>query len=491
MRVTRDTVLHCFLVASALLLTVPRGLAEDSAHASNRTVQVSVTATDFSGGRLRYRWRSTDGSIADVNSPTTTWKLPPGPGLHYAYVLVSNGRGGYTERRVAVNTDDKPWVDLSEVESGEASSLAPPRAAEQVGDYLRGFVVSGNVDEFLTDSSGNPYELFHDVYTPDIRVALEDPTTSARYPAQGGVATNSRGEYVIPGVPRGPPSGQEYLVNCSTDKGRTFQPCVQYATNPETVMLDTATPNFSDVAPSSLSNTIAGTLVLEDGSPCGVQNELFGVHSYASALLLDASGARLAGPVRVNEFGDFALPQVVGAAAISLLCEGAPISPVTSTPNGIAKGDGGFTRLRGISAPVVTGMSVTWDGHSIGKFLPPSSGFASDVLQRSDGYLAAKGIDSRRSACQYYKGIGAVAGCDEHGNFVGAVLSYAAWQRSQAIGPYAKRGTPQYQPGGPQSYAPAHLDLLWTAGDSRCRVQPPWAAGRDIRSATQPAAVRY
>ena len=260
MRVTRDTVLHCFLVASALLLTVPRGLAEDSAHASNRTVQVSVTATDFSGGRLRYRWRSTDGSIADVNSPTTTWKLPPGPGLHYAYVLVSNGRGGYTERRVAVNTDDKPWVDLSEVESGEASSLAPPRAAEQVGDYLRGFVVSGNVDEFLTDSSGNPYELFHDVYTPDIRVALEDPTTSARYPAQGGVATNSRGEYVIPGVPRGPPSGQEYLVNCSTDKGRTFQPCVQYATNPETVMLDTATPNFSDVAPSSLSNTIAGRI---------------------------------------------------------------------------------------------------------------------------------------------------------------------------------------------------------------------------------------
>jgi hypothetical protein len=440
------------LFATVFALTLAEGLAEDSG-GGGRTVRVSVTAMDSSGGRLHYRWRSTDGSIADVNLPATTWKLPPGPGLHYAHVLVSNGRGGYTERRVAVNTDDKPWADLSEVESDEASSLAPPPAAEQVGDYLRGFVVSGNVYEALTDASGNPYALYHDVYTPDVRVALQDPTTGARYPAHGGVATNSRGEYVIPGVPRAP-SGQVYPVNvnCSTDKGRTFEQCVQYATNPETVMLDTATPNFSDVAPFSLSNfTIAGTLVLGDGSPCGVQNELFGVHSFASATLLDASGTRLAGPVRVNEFGDFALPQVVGAAAISLLCESAPISPVTSTPTGIANGDGGFTMLRGISAPVVTGMRVIWEGHSIGKFLPPPTSsdpahpFASDILKRSDGYLASKGVDSRRSACQYYKAIGAVAGCDVHGNFVGAVLSYGAWQRSQSIGPYAKRGTPQYQ----------------------------------------------
>src|SRR5438105_6245367 len=125
-----------------------------------------------------------------------------------------------------------PWADQGEGESGDALLLMPPPAPAQVGDYMRGFIALGTVDHVVQDpidrSGKNSYELLHDVYAPDLLVALQDPdpTSSARYPAEGGVPTNSRGEYVVPGVPRvvpavppNPPTFKEYNVGCSADKG--------------------------------------------------------------------------------------------------------------------------------------------------------------------------------------------------------------------------------------------------------------------------------
>ena len=62
------------------------------------TVQVSVQAVDTSGGALHYVWKSTDGNLISADAPTVTWTLPAGPGLHFAYVLVFNGLGGYTKK---------------------------------------------------------------------------------------------------------------------------------------------------------------------------------------------------------------------------------------------------------------------------------------------------------------------------------------------------------------------------------------------------------
>jgi hypothetical protein len=70
---------------------------------------------------LTYQWRSTDGRIIDQDAPWTKWTLPAGPGIHFAYVLVSNGKGGYTERRIAVNTDG-----LSAVQHTPPMDLVPP-----------------------------------------------------------------------------------------------------------------------------------------------------------------------------------------------------------------------------------------------------------------------------------------------------------------------------------------------------------------------------
>jgi hypothetical protein len=84
---------------------LPVGGAGKDGHGRDLKVTVSVFAFDWAGNPLTYRWRSTDGNITDQNAPSTEWTLPAGPGIHFAYVLVSNGKGGYTERRIAVNTD--------------------------------------------------------------------------------------------------------------------------------------------------------------------------------------------------------------------------------------------------------------------------------------------------------------------------------------------------------------------------------------------------
>jgi len=105
------------------------------------TVSVAVQVTDTSGGTLRYRWRSTDGTIQNLNAATTTWTLPAGPGLHFAYVLVSNGLGGYTERRIAVNTDT---IGTRAEKEDDLARVTVPPAPAQVDDYLRTFEVFGS-----------------------------------------------------------------------------------------------------------------------------------------------------------------------------------------------------------------------------------------------------------------------------------------------------------------------------------------------------------
>ena len=97
------------------------------------TVQVSAQAIDTSGGTLHYRWKSTDGNLVSADSPSVNWTLPAGPGLHFAYVLVSNGLGGYTEKRIAVNTDTI-GTPLSD-DTHPLPYVAPPAPAQTGNSY--------------------------------------------------------------------------------------------------------------------------------------------------------------------------------------------------------------------------------------------------------------------------------------------------------------------------------------------------------------------
>src|ERR1700730_2024036 len=99
--------------ATAIFLMFGLTLPSVSVRAADSvTVKVSVDASEGAGNPLTYRWRATDGDIVDQDSPTTDWILPNGPGIHFAHVLVSNGKGGYTEGRIAVNTDKNPTTTV-------------------------------------------------------------------------------------------------------------------------------------------------------------------------------------------------------------------------------------------------------------------------------------------------------------------------------------------------------------------------------------------
>lgn len=423
-------------VCLALLVFGVKASRSDDEEDQGRTVRVSAQATDISpGGVLHYEWRSTDGQITNVNAPTTTWVLPSGPGLHFAYVLVSNGVGGYTERRIAINTDT--FAGESESETEPRPLVAPPAPAQQ-GDYYRSFVAVGQI----VRADG-----VHDVYAPDVLV-------------DNSVVTNLKGEYVFPGqIP-----GLFGVDSCSfggsfgsfaCGSGQLFS---QFGV--AGFMLGAATTDYVDPISFLTAGPISGSFTLTDGSPCGTVNEFFGVESTATATLRDGSGTRLA-RVRVNEFGDYSLPFNSNAASVSLQCENAAQIVVTiSGLNASGGTDLGPATLADVSPPTVAGMSASLNGSPlnattspIALFLPPHTQFPGDtppvdfpsnILARADGFLAAKGLDTRRGACQYYKAVGAVQNCDAAGNLIGAI-SFNDWKRAVKIGRYATGGVPTFK----------------------------------------------
>jgi YVTN family beta-propeller protein len=388
------------------------------------TVHLTVTATGASGDTLAYQWRTTDGTLKNESGPAADWILPAGPGLHFAYVLVSNGKGGYAERRVAVNTDSigTPLTIPSPI------SLVPPPAPAPASDIYRSFVNWGGAKVNGEDAP-----------VPDILVYLKDSSSGTLYPASGTVQTNLRGEFLIPGVP----PLTSYSANCSVDGGLTFTDCTSsqpYKGWPPPPPPSAAATDYAS-GNGNKQPSISGSLALQDGSPCGAVNEFFGIQVTGTATLRDSSGGTLAGPVRLNEYGEYSLPFKAAASSVLLRCEtAAPASApvVNPNPTGMALGQ---TTLAGVSAPTVLLMSATLNGTEVGAFLPPPSGFPSDFFPSADQFLAEKGLDTRIGACQYYKAIGAVASCDAAGNPSGAI-NFEDWKRTVRIDSYAPVGAP-------------------------------------------------
>jgi hypothetical protein len=441
MKIPLKTSILGIVVVTLLSLSVR---ADDGEDQTGPTVNLSVNVADTSGGTLQYRWKSTDGSIRNVNSPHTTWTLPAGQGLHFAYVLVSNGLGGYTERRVVVSTDNQP-ASRHRGEGSDDTALRPPPAPTQVNDFFRGFLSLTSTPDGI------------DIYVPDFQVYLQDTTTLARYPATAGAFTNPRGEFLIAGVP----TDAKLSLNCSLDGGASFQDCQD--PYEQFQMLTTATTSYFpvdseyfSVPPYHVSSTlVTGSLALDgggapppphQGNMCGMVDEFFGVHTYAAVTMLDVNNVALGNPIRVNEFGDFSFVFNPKAVTALVRCDHSRRSVMlnaSSAKYGVISL--GPITLMGVTPPTVLSMTATLNGTVVGSLLPPPTGFPSDVLTRSDGYLAEKGIDTRAGACQYYKAIGGVQDCDSRGNFVGAKLTYDEWQRMEHIGPYAKYGVPQYK----------------------------------------------
>ena len=119
--------------------------------------------------------------------------------------------------------------------------------------------------------------------------------------------------------------------------------------------------------------------------------------------------------------------------------------------------------------PAVSNMTAMLGAQSVGLFLGPGpTGLPSDNVPEFDKFLAYKGLDSRVSACLYYKAVGAVTGCDRSGNLIGAVR-FDDWKRTVQMEPYIPQG-------GPTEYVATYInksDLNLTRNHhSICTAEP-------------------
>ena len=71
----------------------------------NTTVTLVANASDPNGDPLTFTWGANAGTITSTSANTAKWLLPNSTGLNFAYVLVSDGKGGYTEKHVVISTD--------------------------------------------------------------------------------------------------------------------------------------------------------------------------------------------------------------------------------------------------------------------------------------------------------------------------------------------------------------------------------------------------
>ena len=342
---------HLFITGAIVLvfgLTVPPTSVRGG---DSVTVQLTVDASEFFGNPLTYQWRAIDGQIVDPKSKTTDWILQNGPGIHFAYVLVSNGKGGYTEGRIAVNTDDNPTTTV-------VSRDQYPQAVSKIFN-------KGGKGYFQPSASG-PAE------------PLDD--------GQGA---------------------------------------------------------------------IKGQLLLGDASVCGKRIPFFGVEATATVQLRDNNSKVLSETIlNPYAFGEFTLVDNNAGTKLFAICEGAA-QTFTNFSRGPFPGNPlNVFIMDGTTQPEVISMAATTqDGKNVGIFPvqpnPAPGTLPSDFFGREDHkalgtprFLSFKGLDTRKGGCEYYRAIGAVAGCDGAGNFVGAVLNFKDWRKSVRIGEFKQMTNP-------------------------------------------------
>lgn len=388
---------------------------------SPAVLNVSVAAHELDGRTLHYRWRASDGEVDDVDAAATTWRLPPGPGLHFMYVQVSNHAGGYVESRLVYSTDDS---DTSTPTSAPRP-VSPPPSGVMTGNSFRGVVWAQVIDSDPSDSRAR------NVYAPDASVYMVNESTGFQTQT---VTTNIRGEFLIPNVPEGP-----YDILASL-QGSAFVHH-KYDTMRSDSTMVTRDGSVSGFRPNDPQvSFISGSVVMADLQPCGVDSPFFGTQVVPHVTLLGAGGAPLGSSVRANAMGDYALLYTPLATHVQITCE--DLAAVVPVPAAVPLADYvNVPRLvfPATHTPLIDSMSASVAGQPAGAFLPPPSGLPSDAMGRFDAFLAYKGIDDRRSAAEYYVAIGAAASVDAEGRPVDPV-SFDDWKRAVQMDPYSTGG---------------------------------------------------
>ncbi len=386
-------------------------------------VSVQVVAVDpvNPARKLHYVWRVSEGSISNVDAPVTTWTLPKGPGVHFANVLVSNRLGGYTERRIAVITDD---LGISADVSPLKDFFPPISNTNEIQYSETEFVVAAGPNFANSFNAGegryqNGTATFkRAVYLPDVTVDYTDDLSNSVFQATSNL------------------SGRLSVWNsghpiCCLDGNFPYG-------HPHTHV-----NAIGNQSPEEALIYIAGSVALKDGNICGTDNKFQRVQTTATAVLLDSNKLALGSSVRENNFVDYDLPWNASAQYVQVKCENnfqktVAINTLTNVAN--------TAIFNTTAAPTVANITASIGGQVLdatsvakAKFLPPDSGEISSNFPRSDHFLAFKGLDNPQSACEYYRTIGAVKTCNAAGTATGAV-TFEDWKAKTGLGIYKNTG---------------------------------------------------
>ena len=407
------------------------GSTGSAANSGPARTSLRVEASDADGDTLQYQWRVTGGTVENRNARETVWTLPDGPGLHFAYVMISDGKGGYREQQYAVSSDNTGIT----APARQPVSYTASTVSDFSGTPARLRFVSTDATQFAVPGGGTPAE--RRVYLPDmqvqVRVAQDGPVVFS------GVSDLS-GEVSLPKLDK----DKRYDVKCATQQGAVLVPC---ATDLAFGTVASVTQVSPALAPGR-NLRLYGHVALSDGAICGMQNEFFGMQSAATVQLLQADGTAAGSPVRVNRFGDYALDAAVAVQArlkLRVQCES--YAATLDVPAPAARGYASDTPLElshqiPNSRPrVVKLLANGQDGNVRGQMVELElPGAQSRTLPSPDHFLTYKGKDTRLSACMYYSSIGAAGDCDAQGNMIRPV-SFDDWKRRHQFKPFAGSNT--------------------------------------------------
>jgi hypothetical protein len=421
--------LQLVLCACALVQAAGCGGGRGNEHDSGpQQTTLSVAASDADGDALSYQWRVTGGVIDNRNASETVWAMPAGPGLHFAYVMISDRKGGYVEQQYSVSTD----AIGSTVPTRQPVSHVSSAITDFSGTPVRLRFLSPDATNFATP--GNGAAARRTVYLPDVQVQV----VSGNEVVFSG-ASDLSGEVSLPKLRE----SQSYEVKCATTQGAALATCSTFVAG-TVAEVRSVSPNLSQ----GRNLRLYGHVGLADGGVCGMQNEFLGLQSAATVQLLQADGASLGSAVRVNRFGDYAVDAAVAVDAnlkLRVECESytttldvpasAALGYISSTPVELSH------QISNSRPRVVKIVANGQDGNVRGKMVALEPlGTPSQGMPSPDHFLTYKGKDTRLSACMYYRSFGAAGDCGAQGNMV-APISFDDWKHKHEFKPYAGSNT--------------------------------------------------
>ncbi|MEO8081354.1 MAG: hypothetical protein ABI641_12545 [Caldimonas sp.] len=411
------------LLAAAALVSCGGGSTGTDRDSGVNKTYLSVDATDADGDALQYQWRVTAGTIDNRNARETVWTMPDGPGLHFAYVKISDGKGGWVEQQYAVSTDT---FDIGAPALAPVSHAAPAVVAIDGAQVRLRVALPRDGTLFQPSGAGAPQSRV--VYVPDVAIQVLKAGTLVF-----AGSTDLRGEVDLPKLEK----GAAYVVRCSTQPGAPLVDCSSF-----TMTTDEASVRGIEPALTTARNLrLFGHIALADGAACGTDDAFFGVQTAASVQLRLADGTTIGSPVRVNRYGDYAVDAAVPATAaltLDVACEGYAKSldvPASTDPAGYVSDQPiELSHAIGNARPRVVKMVANGpEGNVRGRMIVAGSGTGSNTLPGSDHFLTYKGQDTKLGACQYYRALGAVKDCDAQGNMI-EPISFDDWKRLNGFG---------------------------------------------------------